>query len=322
MTDQIERAPRGRRSNRLWLHLVLFLATCCTTTWAGIRYAHPQIGWLNFDQLFTEVLDGLPFSISIMTILVAHEMGHYLLARRHGMNASLPFFLPVPLPMVGTMGAVIVMKGGIPSRNGLVDFAAAGPLAGLLVAVPVLAYGIHLSPVLPTGPGLLEGNSFLYLAIKYLIKGAILPGGGMDVRLNPMAWAGWVGLLVTMINMIPIGQLDGGHIAYAYFDRRHNSISAWLHRLLPAIGVVASAYTVLDLSRKAPALTALALGWSAGMSWIIWWGMLKGMLRLSRGQYHPPVGEDALTPGRRRLCIAMMVVFVAIFMPIWMRVTL
>ena len=325
---------RQAEASNLWLHAVLFGATCLTTTWAGLLYARG--GWIQeqgisifrLDLLLPHFAAGLPYSVAIMGILLAHEMGHYVLARRHGVHASLPYFLPVPLPMVGTMGAVIVMRGGIPSRNALVDWAAAGPLAGMVVALPVLAYGIHLSPVGPLGGleegqmSMLEGNSLLYLAVKLCVKGAILPGGGLDVQLSPVAWAGWLGFLVTMINLMPIGQLDGGHIAFAYFGDRYDRVSRWLHRVLPLLAAVVSAHVVLDLGRKVQLGLAMTHGWSAGFPWLIWWGLLQVFRRMSRGRYHPPVGSDPLTPGRTRLCRVMLAVFALIFVPIPMRVVL
>lgn len=307
---------------RYGLHLALFLLTCMTTTWAGILNVHPELGWLDIGRMLPLITDGLSYSLSIMGILLAHEMGHFLLARWHGVPATLPYFLPIPLPPVGTMGAIIKMQGRIRNRNALADIGAAGPLSGLLVAIPILAYGVHLSSVQPQGPGFLEGNSVLYLTLKYLVKGAILPGGGQDVFLHPMAWAGWVGLLVTMINLMPIGQLDGGHIAFAYFGNQYHRVSALLHRGLPGLAIVASGYAIYDLNHKVPWAIAFRLGWVAGLSWIIWWFMLKLLKRLSGGQYHPPIGDDPLSPGRRWLCVMMIVIFFLILVPIPMRATL
>lgn len=302
------------------LHLGLFLATCITTTWVGIISLHPQVPWTDLGALWPLIPDGLPYSMSIMGILLTHEMGHFVLARRHGVNASLPYFLPLPFPPVGTLGAVIRMRDKVESRSALADIGAAGPLAGLVVALPVLAYGIHTSPVQPTTPlAMLEGNSILYLALKYLIKGAILPGGGVDVFLSPMAWAGWVGLLVTMLNLMPIGQLDGGHIAQAYFGKAHNVSSVWLHRGLLLMFVIASSYSVWEQSQANSLGMALALGWSAGFPWFIWWGLLKLMKRATGGQYHPPVGDAPLSPGRRIICLFMLLTFVLILVPIPLR---
>lgn len=298
------------------LHVGLLLATLGTTTWAGTVFVKPEV-FADLGLALASLDQGLPFSLALMAILFCHEMGHYVAARRRGIDASLPYFLPIPLPLVGTMGAVIVMKDKIPSRNALVEFAAAGPLAGLVVAIPVLAYGIHLSPVQPLeGAGLIEGNSLLYLGIKLAVKGMILPGDGQDVMLHPTAWAGWVGLLVTMINLMPIGQLDGGHIAYAYFGERHNRHSAWLHRGLLGVSIIAWGYSFAELS-AGRALGVAAVGAiQSGMPWLIWFGVLFVLRRLSRGVYHPPAGDDELTPGRRALCVAMMIIFALIFVPV------
>ncbi len=302
------------------LHLALFLATCVTTTWAGIVFRDATVGWTDWPELWRRVPLGLPYSLSIMSILLTHEMGHYLLARRHRVDASLPYFIPLPHPMLGTLGAVIRMRGKVTSREALADIGAAGPLAGLVVALPVLAFGVHLSPVGPSQPlAMLEGNSLLYLAVKYLIKGAVLPGGGQDVFLHPMAWAGWVGLLVTMLNLIPIGQLDGGHVAYAYFGARNNTISLWLHRGLLLMFAGTSAYAVLEQRRIHPWPQAVALGWSGGLQWLVWFILLQGMKRLTGGEYHPPVDGPPLSPGRRRLCLAMFLIFALILVPIPLR---
>src|SRR3989339_428227 len=174
------------------LHLILFLATCVTTTWAGTMHTHPELNPWDFGAVYPHFLDGVPFSLSIMSILLFHEMGHFFLARWHGIRASLPYFLPVPLPMIGTMGAVIRMEGKVENRNALMDVSIAGPLAGMAVAIPVLVIGIVQSPLMPEGTGWLEGNSLLYLGLKFLIKGQILPGGGADIILHPVAFAGWV----------------------------------------------------------------------------------------------------------------------------------
>jgi membrane-associated protease RseP (regulator of RpoE activity) len=187
--------------------------------------------------------------------------------------------------------------------------------------LPVLAYGLHISPVKPIGPGIQEGNSVLYLLLKLLVKGQILPGGGVDVVLSPVAWAGWVGLLVTMINLMPIGQLDGGHIASAYFGDRYNRAAAILHRALPLMAVVAGGYATWELWGRVPVIAALLLGLQAGFPWILWSLVLLIIRRLSGGIYHPPVGEAQLGAGRRLLCLVMALVFVLILAPIPIRST-
>src|SRR5262249_19738430 len=161
----------------------------------------------------TTAVGGPVYAATLLGILLTHEMGHYVVARRHGIDVSLPYFIPVPFAL-GTMGAVIRMRSPIPTRDALIDVGAAGPLAGLAVAVPLLLWGLAESPVTPIPPGgAIEGNSLGYLVCKLLVKGRVLPGDGLDVQLSPMAMAAWVGLLVTFINLIPLAQLDGGHIA-------------------------------------------------------------------------------------------------------------
>jgi membrane-associated protease RseP (regulator of RpoE activity) len=178
-----------------WLHVLLFAATLLTTTAQGAIYVHG-------DGMFP-IGDGLPYSLPLMAILVCHELGHYFAARAHGVRASLPYFVPLPpgVGMLGTMGAVI-LQGGTTDRRKLIDIGAAGPLAGLAVAIPVLIVGLSLSEVRPlVGLGMQEGNSILYALLKFAVKGEWLPGGGRDVMLHPTAWAGWAGLLVTMLNL-------------------------------------------------------------------------------------------------------------------------
>ncbi len=210
------------RPRRLLLHAGLFLATFLTTTAAGAMLMHARAGVEGWEAILP-ISDGLSYSLPLMLILLSHELGHYIVARLHGVDASLPYFIPLPPSFgLGTMGAVIGMRDVTSDRKKLIDIGAAGPLAGLLVAVPVILYGLHRSPVGPLVPGgEQEGNSLLYALLKHAATGAWLPDGKRDVFLHPTAWAGWVGLLVTMINLIPIGQLDGGHIATAYFGNRY-----------------------------------------------------------------------------------------------------
>lgn len=283
------------------LHLGLFVLTCATTYWAG----------------------GPAFAATLMAILVCHEMGHYIAARIHRIDASLPFFIPLPPQIsLGTLGAVIRMRRSIADPNKLIDVGAAGPIAGLVVAIPLLVVGLHLSPVTTSdAPGILEGNSLAYLALKYLVKGMYLPApDGSDVQLHPMAFAAWVGLLITMINLIPIGQLDGGHVARAYLGNKHERFSGWLHRSLLGVGVVVTGWMALE-ARGAGYSWPGALGYGAmsAMPWLVWALMLLGMRKLSGGVYHPPVRDEPLTPGRRWLAFATVVIFILIFTPVPLR---
>jgi membrane-associated protease RseP (regulator of RpoE activity) len=282
------------------IHIALFVASCVTTWWAG----------------------GAAFSATLMGILVCHEAGHYFVGRRHGVPVSLPYFIPLP-PQVslGTMGAVIRMDEPISDRNALFDVGAAGPIAGLVVAVPLLVIGLHLSEVGPlTSDSMIEGNSILYAVLKYAVFGEWLPGGGVDVQLHPMAFAGWVGLLITMINLIPIGQLDGGHVVRAWLGERHERLSAVLHRVLPVIAAGVGA-VMLAIAHGAGMSWPAALGYatSGAMPWLVWTLLLSLMRRGTGGRYHPPVDGEPLSPGRRKVAWLIVVVWILILTPVPMR---
>ncbi len=195
------------KNNRLILHIGLFLLTIYSTY----------------------ITHGILYSISIITILLAHEMGHYLMCRRYGIGATLPFFIPFPFPMLnpfGTMGAVIKMKGRIPNRRALFDIGAAGPLAGLVVTIPVLIIGLLKSNFVPNSE-IPQGTLFLGESVLFSQLGKLILGPtpeGFDTMLHPMAFAGWAGLFVTALNLLPIGQLDGGHILYSIFGHKSEQI--------------------------------------------------------------------------------------------------
>ena len=250
------------------LNLGLFFATALTTLFVGaiMEGAQPLADpW--------SLLLGVPFSASLLLILGFHELGHYLAARAYGVHVSLPYFIPLPLPPMGTMGAIIRMRSPIPNRKVLFDIGIAGPLLGLLLAVPVLTIGLMLSPVKAvSGVILQEGNSLAYLFLKWLIKGPIPDGS--DVMLHPMALAGWLGFFVTVLNLMPLSQLDGGHIVYAVFGRGHRKI-VWVF-----LGVLVLLYLV-----------------SHWEGWLVWVALSVGL-----GLRHPPPLDD-LTPldGPRRV---------------------
>ena len=288
-------------------HIALFVITCATTVWAGA---------LSFGTWSA----GISFGATLMTILLCHEMGHYILARRHQIDVSLPYFIPLPPQIsLGTLGAVIRMRESIADRNQLIDVGAAGPLAGLAAALPLLIVGLSMSDVEPTQPGAyLEGNSLLYLALKYAIFGQYLPGAdGLDVVLHPIAFAAWVGLLITMINLIPIGQLDGGHIACGLLGARHEETSRWLHRGLVAVAacVVVGLYAEAHSAGLAPT-DALSHGVMGAAPWLVWGGLLWFLRRRSGERYHPPVGDAPLTAGRRRLVWFMLALFLSLLTPV------
>jgi membrane-associated protease RseP (regulator of RpoE activity) len=237
-----------------------------------------------------DLLSGVPFAFTLLTILGAHEFGHYFVARYHRTAVTLPYFIPMPFGL-GTMGAVIQLRSPIRDRKQLFDIGVAGPLAGLVVAIPLLIYGLSTSPVRPMSPGgTQEGNSLLYLGLKYLVHGTILPGDGLDVYINSMTFAAWIGLFVTCLNLLPIGQLDGGHIAYALFGRR-----AWqLARI--AVGVL------------------FVLGFVGGwQGWFLW-----VLLPFVFGMRHPPPLNDhtPLDSRRKILGLVMIAIFILVFTPV------
>jgi len=274
-----------RSAGKGWLlNLVLFLATLATTLFVGaiMEGAQPLA-----DP--RALLLGVPFSASLLLILGFHELGHYLTARAYGVQVSLPYFVPLPLPPMGTMGAIIRMRSPIPNRKSLLDIGIAGPLAGLLLAVPVLAIGLMLSPVKPqSGLVLQEGNSLAYLALKWLVKGPIPEGH--DVFLHPMALAGWLGFFVTALNLMPLSQLDGGHIAYAALGRGYRKV-VWLF-----LGALVLLYFIAR--------------WEG---WLVWVALAAGL-----GLRHPPPLDD-LTPldrPRRILAVIALVLLLTLITPL------
>lgn len=297
------------------ISVLLFAVTFVSTTYVGA---------INSGARAPSIGEGLRYSIPLMSILLCHELGHYIAARIHGVPASPPFFVPMPVPPLGTMGAVILMSGRIGRRNALLDIGAAGPLAGMAIALPVLIYGIATSPVgpLPSTAYLQEGHSLLYLALLRLLKGPI--PDGYDIQLNGTAFAGWAGLLVTMINLIPAGQLDGGHVAYALFGERQERFSRRVRAALLPIALVVSLSYGLSAYLDGARGEALVESFTPGAHWAVWWLLLRFMVggfgRARRGKReHPQTDDDVLSPRRRVLAWATLALFVALFMPAWLR---
>ncbi len=279
-------------TGRPWVAGVFFLATLLSVLWLGAAY---RLGEEPMASLPTNpmvaLLYGWPYAASLLGILVAHEMGHFLVARRLGMPASLPYFIPLPFPPFGTMGAVIQAKAPPHNRRELLMVGVAGPLAGMVVALPVLIVGLMDSPMGVTPPGigfLQEGNSLLYIFLKYFVFGLFLPWGNVDVHLNSVAWAGWVGILLTGINLMPVGMLDGGHIAYAALGRR----ARWL-----SWGVLA-------------AVLGLSLLWQG---WLLWAAL---MLLLGRVYSVPLDDVTELRPRESAIALLAMLLFLVTFIPI------
>src|SRR5215471_3984843 len=238
---------------------------------------------------------GIPFTLSLLAILLTHEFAHYIYARYHGVNTSLPLFIPLPmLTQFGTLGAVILMRDRIKSRNALVDIGASGPLAGMMVAIPVLLYGLAHSEVHPLLPeGEQEGQSLLYWLAKRIVFGPIPEG--WDVYLNPVALAGWVGLLITMLNLLPWGQLDGGHVAYALLGPRQHVLARWFRRSLLVLFVYTSASFMLPVLHGHSRLT-MGMAFLNSWFWLVWYLILGVIGRFSGGAEHPATEPGTLSP--------------------------
>ncbi|MCS7245660.1 MAG: site-2 protease family protein [candidate division WOR-3 bacterium] len=214
---KITKIPKPQKQNYL-LHLILFILTIISTLIAGAIQA-------GANPFSGDIIKGIPFSISIMSILLFHEMGHFILSKKYKVDATLPYFIPFPNPLIGTMGAVIKIRSAIPNRKALLHIGAAGPWFGLIVTIAVLVVGLKLSKVVDASAakeGIMLGESILFKTISYLVLGNT---EDKTIILHPIAFAGWLGLFVTNLNLIPIGQLDGGHIAYALFGKNQKYIS-------------------------------------------------------------------------------------------------
>ncbi|NWG35450.1 MAG: site-2 protease family protein [Chloroflexi bacterium] len=319
---------------RLYINVALFVLTSLSVMLMGVDVppeSIPAHDSFPLDVLLRNLLTGWPFALSMMGILLAHEMGHYIACKIYGVPATLPFFIPAPfMSPLGTLGAFIAMRGIPKNKRILFDIGVAGPIAGLIVAVPVLFLGLRLSPLgpiqqLPDGySGFLEGNSLFYLFAKYAVFGKLLPEpvsydglslglywlryflsgqpipfNGLDVQLHPVALAGWAGLLVTALNLVPVGTLDGGHVAYGLFGEK-------ARRIFPL------AMSVLIALMFLPALLTFSLG-SFNFSWLLWAFIL---LWLGNVRTQPLDDLTELDPARRVLGYGMLIVFLLLFTPI------
>src|SRR5437016_2992037 len=227
----LEEAPQQKFP---WLNVVLFVLTCLTTMVTGtFLMTSFNNTFTGFSGFFREVfrspfilVNGLPFSLSIMTILLGHEMGHYLTCRYYGIDATLPYFIPTPIPPFGTMGAFIKIKSPIQHRAALLEVGIAGPIVGFVLAIPTLIIALAKSGYIapdPSGSGIGLGEPLIFKAME-LIMGKT-PPPGMEINLHPIGIAAWFGFFATALNLLPAGQLDGGHVSYALFGRIHKRIS-------------------------------------------------------------------------------------------------
>jgi membrane-associated protease RseP (regulator of RpoE activity) len=270
-------------------NLLLFLLTAASVFLIGGLSALEVPG--RGTLLAFDVAGGARLAIGLLSILVAHEMGHYLAARRYGVDVTLPFFIPFPVPgmsLVGTLGAFIRIRGPIPNRRALFDIGVAGPLAGFLVCLPVLWLGIAeaaLHPLRPDSEGLFLGEPLLFRWVTELVHGPV--AADQTLVMGPLGLAAWFGLLVTALNLMPIGQLDGGHVTYALLRGRAHAISrvaSWI--------CVALIYF--------------------GPSWILWAILVRVL-----GRHHPPTLDDSEPAGGARVLVGVLalLVFVLCFVP-------
>ncbi|MEE8391736.1 MAG: site-2 protease family protein [Anaerolineae bacterium] len=296
------------KPGQVWVNVALFLATLLSVLYIGALNELDPAAVQGRNDLEVMLLPlthlqylyrGFPFAGTLLSILLVHELSHYFVARRYGSPVSLPYFIPMPFSLLGTMGAVIVQRAPMRDRKTLFDIGVAGPLGGLIVAIPLLILGLTLSNVQPPPADvdvvLQEGNSLLYLGVKYLIFGKILPSNGEDVWLHPIAFAAWAGLLVTMINLIPVGQLDGGHVSYGLLGRRSQTLGYAIIAMMVAWG----GWMMLS-------------GNEAGGFWITW-----GFLNMFLNPRHPPPLNDATRLDWRRIALGLLVlaIFILLFMP-------
>ncbi|MFO0619304.1 MAG: site-2 protease family protein [Polyangiaceae bacterium] len=311
--DALEESnPRPSKPTPIAVHVALFALTAVTVFYAGAVYANALPETPALVPILVALPKGYKFALPLLAILLTHEFGHYIAARLHQVRASLPYFIPMPMVSpFGTMGAVISMPDRIRSRNALLDIGAAGPLAGLFVALPVWCVGIATSKVEPLGGTYIqEGQSILYWALKKVLAGPI--PAGSDLSMSSVAFAGWTGALVTMLNLVPVGQLDGGHIAYALFGARQDRFAKWLHLgLLVPLG-----YNLIRFVVPSAANGFEGIGTAIGNSsfWLVWFALILAMRRLS-GMNHPPVDPSTLSPGRRAIALVSLALFVLLFQP-------
>jgi membrane-associated protease RseP (regulator of RpoE activity) len=245
--------------------------------------------WDSSEPRPVALLHAAQFTGALLSILLAHEFGHYIAARLHRVDASLPFFIPLPvLSPFGTMGAVIRMRSVIPTRRALFDIGAAGPLAGLALAIPLYAWGAAHSTVVPldtAGEGLQLGDSLLLKLLDHVF--APPTPAGSDLMLSPVAFAAWGGMFVTMINLLPVGQLDGGHVAFALFGPRQNRIAQWVHRsMLVFFFVSVASFCARDL-RVGLGFGHLGRHVNSSLFWLVWFEVLAVLGTLSQPRRPP-----------------------------------
>ncbi len=307
--------PPEPKQDKVSTNIILFVLTVFSVMLAG---AQPEGAMPNdiagqILMLAKSIFTGWPFALSLLGILLSHELGHYFMSRHHKTPATLPYFIPFPLSPLGTMGAAIIMRGTPKNKRVLFDIGVAGPIAGLVVAIPVLFLGLSLSTlgtIDPSPNGFLEGNSLIYLFAKFVTFGQLLPSpvepqgilywlqyfftgrpvpfGGLDVFIHPIAFAGWAGILVTGLNLIPAGTLDGGHVIYALFGDKAKKAFPFIIAVLAVLGIFWSGWWL----------------WAAILFWL--------------GRVHAETLDQITTldPNRQLVAATMIIIFILVFMPV------
>ena len=287
----------------------LFLLTVASVAHVGER------DWTSVDHGWS----GWTLAAGLLTILVAHELGHYVVARWHGEHPSPPYFLPLPwFNPFGTLGAVLLLDDRERSRDTLLDIGAAGPWAGMLVAIPMTLLGLSLSPVEPLAASgyAQEGQSLVYWGLKHLVLGPI--PDGYDVVMHPLLGGAWAGLYVTFLNLIPIGQLDGGHVAYALLGPRRQRLLRWVLLLPSALLMYNALDTGLPLwwSANGDVFAIPRSGWLTLLSAVIPWAVLQLLFAVMIERMgHPPMQASRLSPSRRALGWATLALWLLLFVP-------
>ena len=294
------RMDEETKKNKVWINILLFVATVISAFFVGITWSinykytdfvpeSPQISQLadmitDPEILFLSIL----YAVVLMSILLAHELGHFLACRHYRIDATLPYFIPAPT-LIGTLGAFIKIKSPITKKQQLFDIGIAGPLAGFILAVPTLIYGISQSKVLPTlhrEESIIFGEPLLLKIIGNIVFKGVPEE--FDVFLHPVAFAGWVGILVTALNLFPIGQLDGGHVVYAMLGKKSKKVA------------------------KLVLLAFIVMGVFFWVGWLVW-ALLISVLGLK----HPRITDEEipLSSGRKILGVVVIVIFIISFIP-------
>jgi membrane-associated protease RseP (regulator of RpoE activity) len=266
------------------LHILLFILTFLTTLFAGCLLNN-VIPWEEPEKIYL----GLPFSLTLLLILMTHELAHYFMSRKHHVSATPPYFIPAPT-FIGTFGAVIKMKPPIYDRRSLIDIGASGPIAGFIIAIFVVITGLNLSEVKPSGEiqeGIAFGSSLLFSFLSNMILN--VDPEKYDIFLHPVAFSGWVGFLVTSLNLLPIGQLDGGHVLYALVGEKHQMMAKIMIPVLVVLGI---------------------MFWPG---WLVW-----AALMVIIGYKHPPVVYPEIQLDRKRKLMGWicLIIFILTFTPV------